>query len=231
MIEYVKESVMMAKQNQKEFPLDDGTVAYIKDPLPDNVSLESVLEKIDKALPPWVTDEIDMIYIGHFDIFDDRSINSLYADGAIYITNNQDDELDMVDDIMHEAAHAIEAPYGSIIYESGELESEFLQKRMKLFQLLKTQDIKISNARQMFLNIEFNRDFDDFLYKKVGYDLLDSLLIGVFIRPYAATSINEYFATGFTEYYLGDRLYLRDTCPKLYKILDELENLEQNELL
>ena len=83
----------------------------------------------------------------------------------------------------------------------------------------------------MFLNIEFNRDFDDFLYKKVGYDLLDSLLIGVFIRPYAATSINEYFATGFTEYYLGDRLYLRDTCPKLYKILDELENLEQNELL
>jgi hypothetical protein len=57
-----------------------------------------------------------MIYIGHFDIFDDRSINSLYADGAIYITNNQDDELDMVDDIMHEAAHAIEAPYGYQLY-------------------------------------------------------------------------------------------------------------------
>jgi hypothetical protein len=45
MLEYVKESVMMAKQNQKEFQfLDDGTVAYIKDPLPDNVSLESVLK-------------------------------------------------------------------------------------------------------------------------------------------------------------------------------------------
>ncbi len=41
-----------------------------------------------------------------------RSFNSVYEDGAIYITNDQDDELDMVDDIVHEAAHAIEVPYG-----------------------------------------------------------------------------------------------------------------------
>ena len=231
MLEYVRESVSMAKQNQKEFPLDDGTVAYVKDPLPDNVNLESVIQKVEKALPSWVTDEIDVIYIGHFDIFDERSINSLYADGAIYITNDQDNELDMVDDLMHEAAHAIESPYGSIIYESGELESEFLNKRMKLFQLLKGQDFEISNARQMFLNTEYSQEFDNFLYKDVGYDLLNNLLIGVYLRPYAATSINEYFATGFTEYYLGDRVYLKEICPKLYNILDELENLEENDLL
>ena len=56
--------------------------------------------------------------------------------------------------------------------------------------------------------------------------MLDNLLIGVFIRPYAATSINEYFSTGFVEYYMGDRAYLLDSCPKLYSVISDLEDIE-----
>jgi hypothetical protein len=179
-------------------------------------------------LPFWAIDQIDIIYVGHFDIFNEKNFNSVFQDGAIYITNEQDDEDDMVDDIVHEAAHAIEIPYGHLIYNNGEIETEFLQKRMKLFQLLKSQDYEISDARNLFLNVEFNQIFDDLLYKQVGYELLDNLLIGVFVRPYAATSINEYFTIGFVEYYMGDRIHLSKICPKLYKTIRKLE--ENNEL-
>jgi hypothetical protein len=135
----------------------------------------------------------------------------------------------MVDDIVHEAAHAIEIPYGYKIYDNGKIETEFLNKRMKLFQLLNSQGYKIADARNLFLNTEYNQRFDDLLYKEIGYDLLDNLLIGVFVRPYAATSINEYFTTGFVEYHMGDRIHLSEICPKLFNVIRDLEEPE-NEL-
>jgi len=216
-------------KGRKEFTLNGRGAVFVKDQLPEHVDLQNVLYKIEKILPSWVIDEVDVVYVGHFDIFDEMNFNSVFENGAIYISNNQDNEEDMLDDLAHEAAHAIEIPYGHMIYDSGKLESEFLQKRMKLFQLLKSQGYEISNARNLFLNIEFNQEFDNFLYKEVNYDLLDNLLIGVFVRPYAAASINEYFAIGFVEYYMGDRIYLSEICPKLYKILNELEE-QNNEL-
>jgi len=229
MLDYLQESLTNYNKNRKEFSLNGKVTVFVKDPLPENVSLQNVLYKVEKILPFWVIDQIDIIYVGHFDIFNEKNFNSVFENGAIYVTNQQDDEEDMVDDIVHEAAHAIEIPYGHLIYDNGKIETEFLQKRMKLFQLLKSQDYEISDARNLFLNVEFNQIFDDLLYKQVGYELLDNLLIGVFVRPYAATSINEYFTIGFVEYYMGDRIYLSEICPKLYKTIRELEE-QNNEL-
>ena len=229
MLEYIKQSHANFNKNRKEYSIHGRDIVFIKDELPSHVNLTNVLNVVQKMLPPWATKEVDIMYIGHFEIFDEKNFNSVFENGAIYISNEQDDDNDMIDDIVHEVSHAIEVPYGYKIYDDGKLETEFLQKRMKLFQLLKAQDYKISDARNLFLNVEFNQAFDDFLYKEVGYELLGNLLIGVFVRPYAATSINEYFATGFVEYYMGDRVYLSETCPKLYRTISNLEEIE-NEL-
>tara|TARA_Y100001963_G_C6763305_1_gene440757 strand:- start:669 stop:1358 length:690 start_codon:yes stop_codon:yes gene_type:complete len=226
MLDYLQNSYENAALSNKEFSIFGKDIIFVKDSLPEHVDLKNVISKVERILPPWVVSEIDMIYIGHFEIFDQNNFNSVYENGAIYVTNDQDNEEDMVDDIVHEAAHAIEVPYGHIIYEDGRIEKEFLNKRVKLFQLLKTQGYEIVDARNLFLNTKFNKRFDDFLYKEIGYDLLDNLLIGVFIRPYAATSINEYFSTGFVEYYMGDRAYLLDSCPKLYSVISDLEDIE-----
>ena len=47
-----------------------------------------------------------MIIVGWFKEFEERDINAFYKDATIYVSNVQDDEDDMVDDIVHEFAHS-----------------------------------------------------------------------------------------------------------------------------
>jgi len=53
------------------------------------------------------------------------------------------------------------------------------------------------------------------------------LLMGLFISPYAATSLREYFATGFTDFYLyPDHNALSKVSPELYRKLIMLQKPE-----
>ena len=46
-----------------------------------------------------------------------------------------------------------------------------------------------------------------------------------FVRPYGATSLREYFACAFQEYYLGNKDRLFDRCPEVYKKIDEHQQI------
>ena len=52
-----------------------------------------------------------MIIVGWFEEFEERNINAFYDSGAVYISNLQDDQEDMFDDIVHEIAHSVEDAY------------------------------------------------------------------------------------------------------------------------
>jgi hypothetical protein len=71
----------------------------------------------------------------------EKGVNALYEDGAIYITNNQTDEMDMIDDIVHELAHSVENNFPDVIYGDGKLEAEFLRKKtcFQLSRVLKNE--------------------------------------------------------------------------------------------
>ena len=43
----------------------------------------------------------------------------------------------------------------------------------------------------------------------VGYDNLNNFTNGLFSSPYGATSLKEYFANGFEEFFLGNREHLK----------------------
>ena len=81
-----------------------------------------------------------------------------------------------------------------------------------------------------FLEAEYDKDFDNFLYKDVGYDTLRLLAVNLFATAYSATSLREYFARGFEEYYLGNRLYLREISPYIYRKVSLLEEKDVEEL-
>ena len=74
----------------------------------------------------------------------------------------------------------------------------------------------------MFMDVEYSKKFDEFLYKNVGYDKLIHLLVGIFTTPYAATSLREYFATGLEDYFINDRMHLKKVCPQLFTKLNKL---------
>ena len=76
-----------------------------------------------------------------------------------------------------------------------------------------------------FTNVEHDEEFDEFLYQKVGYDKLSPLVQGLFVSAYAATDLREYFATGFTEFYLdSNHTFLKKMSPALYEKIYMLQN-------
>ena len=206
------------ESKRNDFYTPGGLQVYFKDDLLNNVDVESVVAKVESTLPDHLRSEVDMIVIGHFDEFEERSINAFYDSGALYVSNVQTDEEDLYDDLVHEISHSLEGPYGYEIYGDEEVKNEFLLKREHLYNILWKAGFKA--PRSFFDNVEFDEEFDKFLHQEVGYDKLSTLMRGLFINPYAATSLREYFATGFTDFYLyPDHSNLQRISPRLYKKL------------
>ena len=176
-------------------------------------------------MPSHLFSEVDALFVGMFEDFEDRDINALYKDGAIYISNEQDNVEDMIDDIVHEFAHSIEEWAGMEIYGDSTIKYEFLAKREILFKQL--SQLGYGNLHlNDFLDTEYSKNFDFFLYKSVGYDKLNMLTVGLFPSPYSATSIREYFAIGFEEYIYGDRRDLKEVSPFLHEKISQLVDPE-----
>ena len=212
-------------QKRLDFYTPAGIRVYFKNQLVKPVDVEAVMAKVESKIPNHLLSEIEMVIVGWFEEFEKRDVNAFYDSGAIYVSNTQDGEEDLYDDIIHELSHALEESYGYQIYSDNKIVNEFLQKRNILYDILWANDFKA--PKSIFNNTEYNQDFDDFLHKKVGYHRLAPLVQGLFITPYAATSIREYFATMFTEFYLtSNHQYIKKLSPALYDKILMLQNAE-----
>ena len=227
MLNYLREAQRQLKNNIQDFYTSGGIHVYFKDKLAnDEIDVESIVAKVEKTIPEHLRSEVEMIIVGWFQEFEDREINAFYKDGTLCISHLQDDNEDMYDDIIHEISHSIEAPFGYEIYGDNKLKDEFLRKRKYLHDILWQLGYKAPSA--FFENTEYDEEFDMFLYKTVGYDKLANLVQGLFINPYAATSLREYFATGFTDFYMdSNHKFLQKISPALYKKLITLQAQEK----
>ena len=79
------------------------------------------------------------------------------------------------------------------------------------------------------MEMEHCKEIDDFLFRDVGYDVLNQVSVNIFPSGYAATSISEYWAKGFEEFFLGDPSKLQTMCPVLSNRLRVLiKELKEN---
>jgi len=221
----IENSVLKSKKQKKEFLLFGRIMVFIQDPLnSESVDYGEVLETIEKYIPSHLFDEIDVIYVGQFEQLIDRELEALYENGAIFITNLLSSNIDYIENIVHENAHALEAALPLEIYGDAKIEAEFLGKRYKLFHLIQQEGHAIIDFDPM--DVEYTEKMDDFLYKEVGYEKLENLINGIFLNPYAVTSLREYFASGMEKYLLSgeDRRYLNKISPELVKKIEELIN-------
>jgi hypothetical protein len=222
---WLENSIKEAKKMKDHYKMQ-GVDIFIKDKLINDIDVDFVIRYISTRLPQYLMTSIDIIYIGNFKMLVDREVTAIYEDGAIYITNEQDSEMDMIDDLIHEIAHSNEKRFQEIIYGDGKLEIEFLAKRRILQNILLNQDKKYKVPIHFAIDPTFSTKIDDFLYKEVGYSALWQMVPGVFPSPYAATSLREYFARGFEEYYMGRPQELKNICPVLYSKMYNLHNME-----
>jgi len=201
-----------------------NTIVIAKDNLPDNVDIDNVLSMLEKFIPLSFLNGVDSIYIGQFQNLIDREMHAMYSDGAIYVTNDQASETDLVEDIIHEVAHSLEENHTSEIYGDNKIEKEFLAKRQKLYFILKGENF--NTELSYFFETEYSEEFDSFLYKEVGYPMLSALTVNLFYSPYGATSLREYFANGFEAFfYHRDVHYLKKISPILF---DKLQLIAYN---
>ena len=226
--DYIQHKQSRLLEQQTDFYTSTGIHVYFKDPVSNKeINVETVVSDIESIIPVHLLSEVEMIIIGWFDEFEERSINAFYDGGTLYVSNVQNDFMDMYDDIIHEISHSLEEPYGYFIYGDKKVENEFLRKRKFLHDILWQKGFKAPMT--VFMELEYNKEFDMLLYKKIGYDKLSTLLAGVFMTPYAATSLREYYATGFTEFYVNpdNHGFLQKVGPELYKKLVLLQDPEK----
>jgi len=223
---YIQQKQGKLLEQQTDFYTSTGLHVFFKEPV-ENVDVEKVIAKVESTLPAHLISEIEMIIFGWFDEFEERSLNAFYDGGTLYISNIQDDASDLYDDIIHEISHSLEEPHGYFLYGDKKIENEFLRKRKYAHDMLWKMGYKIPLS--VFMNPEYNEELDMFLYEKVGYDKLGPILTGAFLTPYAITSLREYFATGFTEFYLHpeEHDFFKKVSPELYKKLVSLHNPEK----
>ena len=204
-----------------EYTLFDNIYVYIKDPLPGHIDFHKILKKVESLIPRPFLYEVESIFVGQFDDFYKMNVNAFFENGAIHVTNQQDNSEDMLDDIVHEIAHAVEIGFPSDIYGNRLIRNEFLGKRKRLYKILSLEgyDINISD----FLELDFSEEFDNFLYIEVGYPELRKLASGLFPSPYSITSIREYFAIGFEKIFLGDMEEIKSCCPFLFRQIADLQ--------
>jgi hypothetical protein len=147
----------------------------------------------------------------------------MYENSSIFITNEHVDEEDFLDDLVHEVAHSVEEIYSDLIYGDKKIEKEFLSKRKHLWHLLKNEgfDVELSD----FLNIEFSKKFDNFLYMEIGYPILSIHTVNLFYSPYGCTSLREYFANGFEAFFMKENINrLKKISPQLFNKIIGLYN-------
>jgi len=173
-------------------------------------------------LPASFLDNIDSVYIGEFDSLKKREVDSVYQDGAIYIVPSYVfSQEELLRNIIHEVAHAVEEQNSLEIYGDRELEGEFVKKRIKLLDKLKSIGYDIPSI-ELFTDSEYSSELDNYFYKEVGYPLMAQLTSNMFSSPYGATSLREYFANSFEDYFLGNMKDVKVISPKVYNKINKL---------
>lgn len=210
-----------ARRDLGEHTLFGSTHIYTLEDLPESVDLDSVIRVLEAKVPRVFFHEIDAIYIGQFKEFYERGINAFYSDGALFITNNQDSDEDLLDDIIHEVAHSVERMAPEYIYDLA-LEREFITKRKTLYHRLRADDWNID--LRDFIQPQYSEEFDDLLHQEIGYPILAGLTYDLFNSPYAITSLQEYWANGFEGFYVKDPLKIKALSPQIYEKIVTLTN-------
>jgi len=201
-----------------------GLQVYVKDRISQNVDLRDCLYTIFENMPKYVYSNIEKICIGQYEVLKEREIQALYHEKTIYLTNEHSDNYDFISDVVHEIAHAFEEKNYSFLYSNEDIRSEFLAKRKKLFFLLESYGMQNPFSIEEFCRTEFNPEIDEYFYETIGYEKLNNLTKDLFVSPYAATSLREYFANGFENFFVNDMFLVKKYANSVYnKIINFLE--------
>lgn len=198
-----------------------GTIPIkVQDNFLKPIDIDSVIAKVENIIPDKFITGIESVFIGDYSFLANNQMNAMFHDNVMYISNNQSSEEDLLDDIVHEIAHAVEYTHFDEIYNASNIEHEFKRKKMILSDYLEYNGIEVPDFFED--EVKFSQEIDDFLYKKVGYNNLRELIIGLFLSPYSITSLREYWGVGFEYFFLQSPQEVKEISPSVYEVIIKL---------
>lgn len=209
-------------ENIKVYQLTKHIPVYVnsKD---SNVNFNRVLRSVRNIIPEYMFDDtLQEIMIGDFPGLKTKSIQSGYESGVIYLDKDllNKSEDNIIKNIIHEIGHAIEIESGNILYNNQSIQTEFLDKRMSLFDAL--EDEGYEPSIENFIKLDYNSDLDNYLMNEVGYDTVYKLSKDYMIDPYAFTDLHEYIIMNFEKYVMGDVGSVKSKSGTLYSYLKDM---------
>lgn len=217
--------ITLKENNKNKFKIKNVLVSINDKNIQSEILKKYILSAFNKV-PINFLSGLKSINIGQYKHLKDRDLSALYDKGNIFLSSSISSYDDVVDDIIHEIAHHIEILYDDYLYKDGLIEKEFLEKRKKLWSKLKSKGIELD--LQNFLNTKFDIDFDEFLYRTVGYPTLRLVTANLFYSPYGSTSLREYFANGFEAFFMKEEIsILNKVSPILYDKITGLLKMEE----
>lgn len=190
---------------------------FVTSQLEEGVEIGEFCSTVEEYMIPELLENIDVVYVGEFAELNGR--NATFVNDAIYMTSKEPSVFDMLENFIHEVAHSLERKYENLIYSSA-VRQEFVGKRERLSHLLSAEGFHINPL--LYQYTEYNQKFDEFLADEVGYPTLLMLTMGLFISPYGATSLAEYFANGFEKYFTDSPGVVARVSPVLYRAIREI---------
>lgn len=209
------------------YQIFDNLCLNIVHSIPKHIDIRFITNFIKNHVPQNFFNNVDGIYVVQLKEFDERSINAIFKDNTIYVTPNQSNEEDMIDDIVHELAHAIEKQYDNFLFSDMTIEREFLNKRRTFYHRLPKDSLTSDKSfYQSFMEPQFSNEMDMYFYKDLGYENVEKIGGDLFCSPYAITALREYWANCFEIYVLGDKEVVRKKCPTVFHKIENLMKME-----
>jgi hypothetical protein len=185
----------------KKYYLYNKIPVYIKDPLKleIHIDLEKIISLIENKIPEILVIDLKSIWIGDFPSLTKVNSQSLYKDNIIYLTNSFNTKESLYYSLLYEMNRATAEYYNLSITSDGQLEREFIFKRMALYNRL-TKSQKDYISIEPFLDVKYNSELYKFLYTKLSESYLIKLHENIFIHYNGIYSLEEYFAITYYIY-------------------------------
>lgn len=225
LINYLQNSYSKNTANPVGERYFSGLRVDIQQPVQAGVNLEGCFSYVFDSMPSIFYSRVKEVKIGEFPFLKSRQVEAIYKNGVIYLTNNHENNHSVISDLVHEIAHSFEETEFEKIYGDNSVKNEFLAKRERLFHSLQSLGlITYPISKQDFLETNCMSRFDEYLYSTVGYEKIQTIAMNLFISPYAATCLREYFANAFENFFINDINVVKKISPNIYnKIISYLE--------
>ena len=130
MKDYIKRTY---NTDRKEYYLFNQIPVFILNELPSNISVEEIINILEDYIPSFLFKGLDGVYVGDFQELNDRNVQALFKDDAIYLSSFRDgDEISeelLAREVTHELAHSLEQKLSNEIYSDGRIENEYNAKK------------------------------------------------------------------------------------------------------